>query len=410
MELFKPGRYYNVMGWKNLWLTVSGVLCLATIVGFFTTGLNLGTDFRGGTEIDLAFKQPVSASTISSAAKSIGFSDPQVIQVDDKAKPNRFMIRVQEVTAIDDNQLKTIHNALCFTPSPGGEFDEERCPKSLQPTELKVSPGGDRISLRYDADPDLVKIVSAMSTVEGVDLRDSADNPHLFTKDHKVEIQLKSRGDALIDGLRAKLGSDTVPDAPERVEWIGPKAGKLLRDAALKSIAISLVFIMAYIAIRFDMRFAPGAVVSLAHNVLIVLGIYIAFRLEFTLMTVASLLTLIGYSINDTVVVFDRIRENLGKHRNRSLADLVNLSVSETLSRTTLTVLTTFLVLVAYLLLGTGPIWYFSLSFSIGIIVAPYSSIFVASPVTEFVDRRIFGGSKSPGSKLPVRKRETAVV
>jgi len=415
MELFKPGRQFNFMGQKRIWLTVSAVLCLVSIVLFVGKGLNFGTDFRGGTEIELAFKKEVDSGVIMKSAKDNHFSEPQVIHVEDKEKPFRYMLRVQEVTAIDDSMLVDIHDALCYaSKEPGQDLPEDRCPKSVQPTELKVSPGGDKISLRFDQEPDeeqLKHIAAAMRTVKGVELRDGKENPRIVSsRDHKVDIDLKSKGDQLIDGLRISLGSDVVPDEPLRVEWIGPKAGKLLRDAAFKSIGISLLFLMAYIAIRYDMRFAPGAVVSLAHNIIIVLGVYVVFDFEFTLMTVASLLTLLGYSLNDTVVIYDRIRENIGKHRSKNFTELINQNVSETLSRTVLTGFVTSLVLIAYLVFTRGAIWYFSLAFTIGLVIAPYATIFVATPVTEFVDRRFFGGLKSSGQKQPVRKRETAVV
>ncbi|HQB47053.1 MAG TPA: protein translocase subunit SecF, partial [Polyangiaceae bacterium] len=214
-----------------------------------------------------------------------------------------------------------------------------------------------------------------------------------------------------MDGLRSSLGAETVPDDPMRVEWVGPKAGKLLRDAALKSVGISLLLMMAYVAFRFDMRFAPGAIVALAHDVLIVTGIFVVTGREFTLTTVAALLTLVGYSINDTVVVYDRIRENLGKHRGKTFTTIINISVSEVISRTILTSTTTLLSLMSFLILGSGAIKDFAFALFLGIIVGTYSSIYIASPLTEVIDRRIFGGAKSsPGQKSRPRKREAAVV
>jgi preprotein translocase subunit SecF len=195
-----------------------------------------------------------------------------------------------------------------------------------------------------------------------------------------------------------------------RVEWVGPKAGKLLRDAAFKSIGIAIIFIMAYIAFRFDMRFSPGAIIAMVHDVLIVLGIFVMTGREFTLTTVAALLTIVGYSVNDTVVVYDRIRENLGKHRGKTFHDIINLSVSEVLSRTILTSTTTLLTLGSFLVFGSGAIKDFAFAMFLGIIVGTYSSIYIAAPLTEIIDRRIFGGTKSPGQKGRHQKREEAVV
>jgi preprotein translocase subunit SecF len=411
MEFFKPGRYFNFMSQKNIWLVISVGICLTSIVMLFTKGLNFGTDFRGGTEIELAFKKEVAPNDIRIAVQKLGFSQPDVIHVQDDDNPHRYLLRVQEVSAIDDALQAKIQDALCFASASGGELPEDRCPKAKQPTELKVSPGGDKISVRYDKEPDLAHIAAAIKTVEGVEIRAGENNPQLVSaRDQKVEIQLKSKGDQLMDGLRTSLGADTVPEDPMRVEWVGPKAGKLLRDAALKSVGIAIIFIMAYVAFRFDMRFAPGAIAALVHDVIIVTGIFVITGREFTLITVAALLTLVGYSVNDTVVVYDRIRENLGKHRGKTFPDIINISVSEVISRTILTSGTTLLTLASFLVLGTGAIKDFAFALFLGIIVGTYSSIYIAAPLTEYIDRRVFGGTKSPGQKPRPQKREAAVV
>jgi preprotein translocase subunit SecF len=228
-----------------------------------------------------------------------------------------------------------------------------------------------------------------------------------------VEIQLKSRGDQMLDGLRAQLGADKVPEAALRVEWIGPKAGAQLRDAAIKSIAIACFLIMVYIGFRFDMRFAPGGIVALVHDVGIAMGAMIIAHKEITLSTVAALHTIVGYSITDTVVVYDRIRENLGKHRNMSFAAVINLSVSEMLGRTIITSGTVVLSLVAFLFWGTGALKDFAFAMLVGVAVGTYSSIYVAAPITEWVDRRFFGGSadqKKAITKTRATKKAGAVV
>lgn len=410
MEFFKPGRYFNFMGQRKIWLVISITLCLSSIVLLVTKGLNLGTDFRGGTEIEVAFDKPLNAGDIRSAVQSIGFNKPDVVHVQDDDHPYRYMIRVQEVSSIDDALRAKLMESLCYSSADGSAPPEDRCPKSKQPTEIKFSPGGDKISLRYDSEPDLAFISEVIGSVPGVELRETEDNPQIVSaRDNKVEARLKSKGDQLMDGLKSSLGADTVPDAPMRVEWVGPKAGKLLRDAAFKSIGIAIIFIMAYISFRFDMRFAPGAILAMVHDVLIVLGIFVLTNKEFSLTTVAALLTIVGYSVNDTVVVFDRIRENLGKHRGKSFPVIINMSVSEVLSRTILTSTTTLLTLGSFLVLGTGAIKDFAFAMFLGTIVGTYSSVYVASPLTEAIDRRIFGGTRSDKKPRP-QKREAAMV
>jgi preprotein translocase subunit SecF len=212
---------------------------------------------------------------------------------------------------------------------------------------------------------------------------------------------LLSAGDQLLERLRAPsvLGPQAVPDRAEKVEWVGPKAGKQLRDSARNSVAIAIVFIMLYLAFRFDLRFAPGVVIACIHDAMVVIGVFIVLRKEVTLSTIAAVLTIVGYSMNDTVVIYDRIRENLSKHRGKSFRDIINLSVSETLSRTILTSGATMLSVLAFFFWGTGVIKDFALAMVIGIVAGTYSSIYVAAPLTEWIDTKMAKRATDGGRK-----------
>ena len=271
-----------------------------------------------------------------------------------------------------------------------GEAPSDRCPASARATEVKFSLGGDKLSTRYETTPDLEKIKEQIASVPSVKMRVSPMNPQVVNqRDHRVEIQLQSKGDQLMDRLRDKLGADTVPERALRVEWVGPKAGKQLRDSARNSIVIAAVLIMIYLSFRFDLRFAPGVIVACMHDAFIVIGLFVLMRKEVTLQTIAAILTIVGYSMNDTVVVYDRIRENLSKHRGRSFAQIINLSVSETLSRTILTSGATMLSMLAFFLWGTGIIKDFALAMVAGIVVGTYSSVYVAAPLTAWIDEQL---------------------
>jgi preprotein translocase subunit SecF len=198
-----------------------------------------------------------------------------------------------------------------------------------------------------------------------------------------------SRGDQLLTGLKKALGQ-RAPEHTLRSEWIGPRAGAQLRDSALKSILIAIVFIMAYIALRFDLRFAPGCVIALIHDATGTVGVLILLGRELDLTSVAAVLTIIGYSVNDTVVIYDRVRENLGKLRGASFRELINVSTSEMLGRTILTSGTVLLSLIAFFFWGTGTLKSFALTLTIGIAFGTYSTIYVALPVTEWFDRVLF--------------------
>jgi preprotein translocase subunit SecF len=392
MEFFKPGRVFDFMAQRWFWIPLSIVLVVGSVVLSFVPGPNYGTDFRGGTEVELAFANPIDAAKVRSTVEAAGFKTPDVVQVVDPNKPFHFLIRVQDVSAITEQEKAALRGALCYVEDPQAPLnDREKCPENARATEVKFSAGGDKITTRYDTDPNLETIKAQVLTVPGLSLRSSATNPQILNPhDHRVEVQLLSKGDQLIDRVREKLGADMVPpDAALRVEWVGPKAGKQLRDSARNAVAIAIVFIMLYLAFRFDLRFAPGVVIACVHDAMVVIGAFILLGKEVTLSTIAAVLTVVGYSMNDTVVVYDRIRENLGKHRGKSFAQIINLSVSETLSRTILTSGATLLSVLAFFVYGTGVIKDFMLALVIGIVAGTYSSIYVAAPLTEWIDKRM---------------------
>jgi preprotein translocase subunit SecF len=412
MEIIKPGRMFNFMKWRWHFIGSSVLLLVLSAISFFYPGPKLGTDFKGGTEVEVAFMQPVTPGEVRTAVEHVGFASPEVVSVTDTGNANHFLIRVQEVTVLSEREKDVIRGKMCLVPENGAM--PAGCQAASAASEIKFSPGGDKIFARYETTPDLAGIGKQLAGVEGVQLRAGANNPMLANeRDHRVEIQLKSRGDQMLDGLRSELGANKVPEAALRVEWIGPKAGAQLRDAAIKSIAIACFLIMAYIAFRFDLRFAPGGIVALVHDVGIAMGAMVLARKEITLSTVAAMLTIVGYSITDTVVVYDRIRENLGKHRNMSFSAVINLSVSEMLGRTLITSGTVMLALVTFLVWGTSTLKDFAFAMLVGVAVGTYSSIYVAAPITEWADRRFFGGSadqKKAITKTRAAKKAGAVV
>jgi preprotein translocase subunit SecF len=182
-----------------------------------------------------------------------------------------------------------------------------------------------------------------------------------------------------------------------RVEMVGPKVGKDLRTKALWAVLLACGGILIYVAVRFELRFAVGAVVALAHDAMIVVGAYSIVNMEVNLPVIAAVLTVIGYSVNDTIVVFDRIRENLRKAGKTPEAEVMNKSINETLSRTVITVGVTLLAVLALLFLGGGVVSEIAFGLTVGFVMGAYSSIFVASPlVLEW--SRIFP-SRGPGRR-----------
>ena len=179
-----------------------------------------------------------------------------------------------------------------------------------------------------------------------------------------------------------------------RVESVGPKIGKELQNDALKAIGLALLLILIYITFRFDRYYALGSVMALIHDVLITLGVFSLLDYEINLSIIAAFLTIVGYSLNDTIVVFDRIRENIPKLMKKTLNDVVNISLNETLNRTVITSLTTMMVVVILFLWGGKVINLFAFALIIGVFVGTYSSLFVASPVMVYFEKRSAGPYK----------------
>jgi preprotein translocase SecF subunit len=182
--------------------------------------------------------------------------------------------------------------------------------------------------------------------------------------------------------ILASLGDNYTQ---RRVEVVGPAVSSELRTTGLVAVLTAIVAIMAYVWFRFEWQFAVGVLVALVHDVLLTAGLFSLFQLEFDLSVVAALLTVLGYSVNDSVVVSDRIRENLRKYKRMPLADLLNLSINETLSRTVLTGATTIAVLLALYFFGGEVIHNFSFAILFGVLVGTYSSIFIAAPILDYM-------------------------
>lgn len=195
--------------------------------------------------------------------------------------------------------------------------------------------------------------------------------------------------EALVDQVKVEI-AELLPGEVSfrRVEYVGPKVSDELVWDGIMAVTLSMLGIMIYVWMRFEWQFAIGAVLSLIHDVAVTLGLFALFQLEFNLSVIAALLTIVGYSLNDTVVVYDRIRENLRKYRRMELDDLIDSSLNETLSRTIVTGITTLLALIALYIFGGEVISAFTLAMIWGVLIGPYSTIFIAAPVLPWFNLR----------------------
>jgi len=246
--------------------------------------------------------------------------------------------------------------------------------------------GGTLVEVKFDKAPTIADVRSSISPKgygNAVIQEFGAPEEILIRVQNKEGEKSSTISTAILDGLSEKFTADAVE--MRRVEFVGPQVGEELTRAGIMAVLIAMVAILIYVTFRFEFRFALGADAALLHDVTIVLGLFAITGKEFTLPVIAALLTVIGYSLNDTIVVFDRIRENLAANRKRKTPvdeiTIVNGSINQTLARTLMTSLTTLLVVMALFFLGGEVIHDFAFALMAGILVGTFSSIYVASPV-----------------------------
>ena len=272
-----------------------------------------------------------------------------------------------------------------FTAS--GEGAQERVTRAIGAARIQLwdtsDESGERIRIRLfgrDESGALSKAMAAEKIVGSNVSQENETRDPVYALSADESLRLKA---AIIQLLKDKgLETSQAEDVQiPRLEKVGATAGKQLRNQGILAVLYALLFVLAYIALRFDFRYSPGAILALFHDVSITVGIFVLTQQEFNLPIIAALLAIVGYSLNDTIVVYDRIRENLDTGRGRGIVDTINISVQDCLSRTILTSVTTFVAVLAIFLYGGGIIKNFAFAMMVGVIVGTYSSIFIASPV-----------------------------
>ena len=248
--------------------------------------------------------------------------------------------------------------------------------------------GGTLIQLQFKNPPDIEVVRDGLKTIGLGDstIQEFGSKKDILIRVEKSEEKLEAVGAMVRRSLSGEFNIEEI--TLERVEMVGPKVGRDLREKALLSILYAIIGIVIYISWRFELQYAIAAIIALIHDVLVTMGAFSIFDKEFTLVIVAAFLTIIGYSLNDTIVVFDRIRENLRRKGKFSTIDIINASINQTLSRTLLTSGTTLLVVVALFFFGGEIIHDFSFALLVGIFIGTYSSIFIASVFLVYWDSR----------------------
>ena len=265
--------------------------------------------------------------------------------------------------------------------------------------------GGTLIQVKYEGKAPLQKVREILAKEKKYE----AASVTYFGSDDEIVIRTKSTtgavGDDVGDEIRTLL-KGTGNFEVRRVDMVGPKIGNELKEKGLMAMVLAIIGILIYISFRFEWRFALASVMALIHDVTIAMGAIVLFNIEVNLDILAALLTILGYSLNDTIIVFDRIREGIRTIKNPDLGGIIDESVTRTLSRTTLTSLTTFFVVFTLWMFGGEIIHGFGFTLLVGIIVGTYSSIFVASPILLWLGFDVMGFRKKEAEKLKREKEK----
>ncbi len=382
MQLIPSKTNIDFIKHKNLFIVGSIVVNVAIILAAAFGGLNWGVDFAGGTEMEVKFSGAVKDVDVRKAVEGAGLGEATV-QTFGPATDNTFLIRLGRVSLLTTEEAKKAEDAL--RAKFGGDLASFRFSEDF----------GDKIDLVFKKDVPAEEVRGVL-TAAGIKVRPGEEGMRPVQGGYSVTttgISEKVRA-ALAD---AQAKGQVPASELRRVEYVGPQVGKQLQRKGILAVVYAALAILAYIALRFDTRFAPGAVVAMVHDIIVVFGYYVVTRREFNLTSVAVLLTIVGYSVNDTIVIYDRIRENMGKMRGLSMPQMINHSLNDTLSRTLLTGFTSMLALTGLLIFGVGQIWDFAAAMILGILIGTYSSIYIASPVTIWLDE-LFGKSQASSS------------
>src|ERR1700680_222754 len=380
----------DFMKYRKFWIIISFILIAVFFFAVFTIRFNLGIDFAGGTQMTLRFRitrdaqsRPVlvQVDQLRSLLAGAGLADAEIQRFGEESA-NEVIVKTAVAKGTEEGSRERVVNALNRRYNQGetGKVD------------LNQTGADALVQLLSAADPDHVGKAPAATPLAGA-AEPGGPAAHYAAG---ADALSKQRGQGgLVDDWKAVAATPGLSAAALAVlqdriflgdyavlgvENVGPQIGKELRNRGYLAVVASLLGMLLYIGLRFELRFGIGAVMASIHAVLVTLGLFILMRFELNLTTVAAFLTLIGYSTNDTGVIFDRVRENMRKNRRKPLIEVMNESINQTLSRTIMTGGLTMLTVAALLALGGDVLRGFAFVMTVGIIVGTYSSVYVASP------------------------------
>jgi preprotein translocase subunit SecF len=403
LHIFDPLKERDYISNGKLYVGVGAGFALAMLVGAFTVGINWGIDFSGGMEMQVKFKQPVAAEQLRDSLKSMGFDKHQVQQYGSDAD-NEWLLRVERVSALTPDLIARAEQSI--ETALGGDvtldFNAAEGDRFRLVTPFALDPAADAVSQQRALDEQVAKIGAAIEQTE-LRLRRTVDKDG---KDSTIDAivrddvyQGKARYLVQLQGVSAKVGKELTAKFGEaevrRVDFVDATVAQQLKTDGIIALVLSLALILVYVAIRFDMFFAPGAVIALLHDPLGALAVFVVGRMEFDLPSVAALLTTIGYSISHTIVIYDRVRETMPPEPPEGLSlDVVRATVrravSDTMNRTFNTTATSVFTTIAVWIFADGSIKAFAACLTVGVIIGAYSSIFMAPVIYLWFRERFY--------------------
>jgi preprotein translocase subunit SecF len=374
---------------------VAVVLSLAALL--FFARLNMGIDFVGGTQLIVRFGERPEIDTVREVLADAGMGEVQIQRFGEETG-NEIIIKTPLLPDQQEGSRDAVVRAL----------------------QSRFGGGGGRADLNAIGVTTLTDLLYQLDPDRQVPLGETAARAHYAAIAERIMAVRRERGLigtweelAAVEGLsaeaRAALAERAAlgPFAVVSAENVGPQIGSELRTRGVLAVVLSLLGMMAYIWYRFEFRFGVGAMIASAHDVIVTLGLYAVLGYEFNLTTIAAFLTLVGYSVNDTVVIFDRVRENMRKPRRLPLVDVINTGLNETLSRTVMTASSTLLAVLALFLVGGDVLRGLAFVLMFGILIGTYSTIYVASSMVLFWEKR-FGGPKAAATPAVVKAAPAA--
>jgi preprotein translocase subunit SecF len=369
MERFKTwldSLKFDFVSYRWYWFAGTFTLVVLSWVAFFAIGPNWGIDFTGGTEVRMQFDEPIEADDLRKAVSVLGVGADAVQQVG-SASNNEFSIRVQDpefgMKELEEQVRKQL--AAHF----GADWIQKVTANTEVGARLTVTHAGGLVQT------DEVK--AALAGIEGVGVQPGRDVDQVIV---------------IVPGLQKIVQAEIGKRLTDRtfqirsVDAVGPKVGADLRKAAFISIFAAIGLIMLYTALRFDFAYSPGVVVSLFHDMSIPIGVFTVLGLQFDLGLIGALLTILGFSMNDTVIIYGRIRENREKYKRMPLLEVINQSLNEVLTRTVTTSFTAIISILMFVFMGGPVLFSFAFAILVGFSFGTYSSIYIAAPMVVLLE------------------------